>query len=159
MNEKHDNLDWRIIHRKAEIDAHGDGKHERFTIDFLVNGQSLNEMLGVARLDLVGRFSPETQKWNQESAEVFLNTKEPDLDNGRIILYVCPECGDIGCGAITLKIVKSETEYTWSEFGYENDYDPEMTDLDSYRHIGPFKFSIENYHQIVEKARRTEQMR
>ncbi|CAB1083838.1 hypothetical protein D1AOALGA4SA_11372 [Olavius algarvensis Delta 1 endosymbiont] len=130
MNEKYDNLDWRVIRRKPELDANGDGKHERFTIYFLVNGQSLYEMLGVARLDLVSIFSPENQEWNQESAEVFLKTKESDLDNGRIILYVCFECGDIGCGAVTLKIVKTETEYTWSEFGYENDYDPEMTDLE-----------------------------
>ena len=154
MNKAYDNLDVRVIHRKGNLDKNGAGTHERFTIDFLINGKSLYERLDAARLDLVGRFSPETQEWNHESAEVFLTTQQTDLDNGRIMLYVCPECGDIGCGAITVKVEKTDTGYTWSEFGYENNYDPAMTDFASYRHVGPYKFAIENYRQTIEKAKK-----
>ncbi len=155
MSKAYDNLDLRIIHREGTLDKNGVGAHERFTIDFIINGKSLYELLDVARLDLVGRFSQETEKWNRESADVFLTTQQPDLENGRTMLFVCPECGDIGCGAITVKITKEDTEYTWSEFGYENNYDPAMTDFDSYRRVGPFRFAIENYRQAIEKAKIT----
>jgi hypothetical protein len=145
LKQRYDTLDIRIIHRPAELNADGGGKHERFTVDFLVNGQSLYELLSVHRLDLVGRFSQDAQAWNEESANIFLTKQSADLENGRIMLYVCPECGDIGCGAIN--------SYTWTEFGYENNYDPQMIDLDSYRAIGPFRFQFDEYCEVIAKAK------
>jgi hypothetical protein len=153
MEQRYDKLDIRIIHRPAELMADGGGKHERFTVDFLVNGQSLYELLSVHRLDLVGRFLQGAQVWNEESANIFLIEQSADLDNGRIMLYVCPECGDIGCGAITVTITKSDDSYTWTEFGYENNYDPQMMDLDSYRAVGPFRFKGDEYCEAIEKAK------
>jgi hypothetical protein len=153
MKQRYDRLDVCIIHRPAEFDADGDGKHERFTVDFLVNGKSLYELLSVHKLDLVGRFSQSAQAWNEESADIFLTRKSADLENGRVMLYVCPECGDIGCGAITVNISKSDEGYAWAEFGYENNYDPQMKDLDSYRAIGPFQFEADEYWEAIEKAK------
>jgi len=157
MTDKHDSLDLRVIHRPGDLDAHGDGKHERFSVDFMVNGRSLYETMAVEQFDLVGRFSPETREWNEQSAAVFLVTQPPDLENGRVMLYVCAECGHIGCGAITVKISEKEGTFTWSDFGYENDYDEDMTDRDSYKHVGPFIFDNVQYRRIIEKAKNTEQ--
>jgi hypothetical protein len=151
--QRYDKLDVGIIHRPAELDADGNGKHERFTVDFLINGQSLYDLLSAHRRDLAGRFSQGAQVWNEESAHIFLTMKPADLKNGRIMLYVCPECGDIGCGAITVRVTKSDESYIWTEFGYENDYDSEMTDLDSYRLIGPFQFKVDEYCEAIEKAK------
>jgi hypothetical protein len=120
----------------------------------LVNGESLFEQLGIAKLDMVGRFSKENPDWNSESVEVFLQKRPPDLENGRVMLFVCPECGDIGCGAITMQINKKNNEYIWSLFAYENDYDPGMTDYESYKAVGPFRFSAEQYEQAIHKAGR-----
>jgi hypothetical protein len=58
-------------------------------------------------------------------------------------LYICPECGDIGCGAITVKISKKEGVYIWENFRYENDYDEEKTI--SYQYLGPFYFLETEY--------------
>jgi hypothetical protein len=33
------------------------------------------------------------------------------------MLYVCPECGDIQCGAMTVEITKTGNTYTWQNFG------------------------------------------
>ena len=152
MNQLYDKLDVRILHRPPELNADGDGKHERFTVDFLVNEQSLYELLSAHRLDLVGRFSRGARVWNEESADIFLTKQPADLENGRIMLYVCPECGDIGCGAITMNLTKSEDRYTWREFGYENGYDPEMMNLDRYRAVGPFRFRVDEYREAIERA-------
>jgi hypothetical protein len=60
-------------------------------------------------------------------------------------IYGCPECGDIGCGAITVTIIKSDNSYTWTEFGYENNHAPQMMDLDSYRAVGPFRTPVNKH--------------
>ena len=154
MKQRYDTLDIRIIHRPGELNVKGRVvKHERFTVDFLVNGQSLYELLSAHSFDLVGRFWQGDRAWNEESANIFLTKQSADLENGRTMLYVCPECGDIGCGAITVTIIKSDNSYTWTEFGYENNYDSQMMDLDSYRAIGPFRFQFDEYCEVIEKAK------
>ncbi len=147
--EKTDKLDLRVIHRAGDSTV----KHERHTIDFIVNGQSLYELLGASKFDMVGRFSQEENlALNRESAEVFKLKQAPDLENGRCMLYVCSECGDIGCGAITIKISESSGIIEWSEFGYENDYDPQMTDMASFKQVGPFRFEKIHYEKVILKA-------
>src|SRR5262245_20626369 len=154
MIKQYDTLDIHIIHRPGELNAKGIVKcSERFTVDFLVNGQSLYELLSAHRLDLVGRFSQGDRAWNEESANIFLTKRSADLENDRIMRYVCPECGDIGYGAITVTIIKSDNSYTWTEFGYENNYDSQMMDLDSYRAIGPFRLQFDEYCEVIEKAK------
>ncbi len=86
MTDTHDILGLRIIHRQGDLDAEGNGKHERFSVDFVVNGRSLYEDLRIFTLDLVGRFSPDTRESNEKSATVFMTQSPPDLDNGRVML-------------------------------------------------------------------------
>ena len=38
------------------------------------------------------------------------------------MIYVCPECGDIDCGAITAVIKDYGDRIIWSDFGYETNY-------------------------------------
>lgn len=150
----HDELSIRLIHRSGQNNVNGVIKHERNTIDFVVNGQSLYDLLKVAERDMVGCFWNETPESNEENANNFLLNGSSDIDNGRVMLYVCPECGDIGCGAITIKITKSSDGYVWSDFAYENNYDTAMTDRDSYKNIGPFIFAAKQYEKIIEEVRK-----
>jgi hypothetical protein len=46
-----------------------------------------------------------------------------DAPMGRVSVYVCAECGDLGCGALTVKLDLSETTVTWSDWGYQHNYD------------------------------------
>ena len=41
-------------------------------------------------------------------------------------VYVCPECGDLGCGALTLRITMTPSLVKWTHWGYENNYDEEF---------------------------------
>lgn len=154
--KKHDELTTRIIHRSGG-EAEGTTWHERYSIDFLVNNVSLYDLLAVVNLDMAGRFSKETPEWNSESIEVFMQRRPADLENGRVMLFVCSECGDIGCGAITMQITKTNDEYIWSLFAYENNYDPEMTDYESYKSVGPFSFAKEQYEKTIHNAGNIEQ--
>ena len=134
---------------------------ERRSVDFVINGQSLFSAAGAGKLDMCGRFSAETEKWNHESARAFLleNKADEGLNAGRFMVFVCSECGDLGCGAITCEISRDGDCFVWQSFAYENGYDPDMTDFDSYAHIGPFCFREDDYRRAIHEAENTEQGR
>jgi hypothetical protein len=67
-----------------------------------------------------------------------------DLPNDRVSLYICPECGDFGCGAITAKISVASSEVVWSEFGYENSYESSVL-TEPFVALGPFVFDSHEY--------------
>lgn len=126
--------------------AGGGGATARRYLDFIVDGQSMFEMISG---DLIGRLGWGTNEIDKESVNILLLKKPPDLPNGRCPLYVCPECGDIGCGAITIKIEKTAEHFVWKEFGYENNYDDRILLLEEHKHIGPFFFDKDQYWQVL----------
>lgn len=142
-------LETRILHRNGTKN-----KTERHSTDFIVDGSSLLKTLQSRQSswDFMGRFLCGQLKWNQKISKMFLLEDKPDLDNGRIMIYVCPECGDIGCGAITLTIAKHEDYFIWKDFCYENDYDQEMTDFNSFAKIGPFYFNETCYRELIDSC-------
>lgn len=135
-------LQLRSIHRPG-----GAGQHERFTYDFVVDGLSLADALEVRKLDLVGRLDVIHNKWNAHVVKTLLLTGPPDVSPDRVMLYVCPECADLGCGAFTARVSHDGDEFHWDEFRYENNYDPEMTR--NRPDIGPFRFTAENYQSVL----------
>ncbi|MFT5599821.1 MAG: hypothetical protein ACI9N1_000047 [Flavobacteriales bacterium] len=93
-------------------------------VDFLVNNESLYEKFeldGTLRIGVLGWSS---QEWETKNINIFLSEIKPVLDNGRVELFVCSDCGDIGCGATTLKLTKTNNKIVWSEFGDDDDFGP-----------------------------------
>lgn len=43
------------------------------------------------------------------------------LPEGRASLYICAECGDMGCGGVTAVIERAADTVVWRDFGYQND--------------------------------------
>lgn len=136
-------------HRKGETFKNGSTKADRKYIDFIVSGQSLGQLFGLPDLDLIGTFCwTDNNKFENKQIDEFLGLAKPELETGRTCFYVCPECGDIGCGAITAKIELTEKNVIWKEFGYENNYsEPNLT---NYQDIGPFTFDKKQYLEILE---------
>jgi hypothetical protein len=81
--------------------ANGTSKSERHFLDFVVDGESLWEALG-ERHGMVSILCAEYSADETAKAvgRLILNEKA-DLPNDRRSLFVCSECGDLGCGAIT----------------------------------------------------------
>ena len=125
----------------------GAGAHERFTYDFIVDGVSLADALDVRKFDLVGCFDAMDNKWNTHAAKALLLKEPPDVAPDRVMIYVCPECADLGCGAFTARVTSAGDEFVWSDFRYENNYDPEMTQ--SWPKLGPFRFSASDYRSAL----------
>jgi hypothetical protein len=74
---------------------------------------------------------------------------EADLPDDRRSLFVCAECGDLGCGAITISVKRAVDTIVWSDFGYENNYE-ESVSRDDYivGEKSPFQCAGLNRHEV-----------
>ena len=125
----------------------GGGKTHREYLDFIVNDQSLYDLFAPG--DFIGCLG-----WGKADIEAKLIAglmlyKPSELKTGRYMLYVCAECGDIGCGAVTVQIEKTKDAIIWKNFRFENDYDEFDSAYDAYKSIGPFRFNKTEYWQIL----------
>src|SRR5688572_23950833 len=94
---------------------------DRWSMDFLINDQELREYLGISDSGLLGCFGWRT---NREYEMKLLNElregKFLSSDNGLFPLYVCPECGDIECGAIVCEIEIDSGYVVWKKFAHSD---------------------------------------
>jgi hypothetical protein len=133
---------------------------DRHTVDFLVNGVSLFAATRAHDRDLWGCFSPDYLMHENESArnensriaKIFSFESPPPIKLNRAALFICPTCGDLGCGAITLELSRDGGRVRWSRFAYENDYDESWTDYERYATIGPFEFAVDDYLATIRRA-------
>jgi len=117
-------------------------------LDFVVDGRSLHAVLHGSS-DLVsclGSMAPEIDSAQIRSLTLRAPTR---LAGNRHPIYVCAECGDLTCGAVTVEIVREGDHIVWRDFAYENGYDPEMTDRERFRAVGPFCFERESYEAAI----------
>lgn len=110
--------------RRTVSDGNVTRHPESHYLDFAINGQPLAHRLPVAP-DMTSTLN---RAWlhSVESSNLELLGKRPTvgLDTGRVYLYVCGECGDLGCGAITAALEVKPDRITWSQFAWEDGYDP-----------------------------------
>lgn len=119
----------------------GGGRTERRYLDFVVDGTSLYERLGVGdQVTPLGCWPVETER---DHIQQLLSA------SGRVPLYVCAECGDLGCGAITALVERTPDGFLWRDFAFENNNDTSITDAASYRAVGPFVFNKTEYWRVL----------
>lgn len=122
-------------------------RSQRFYFDFIIDGKPLSELLGVKENGMIGVLGTFSHgNYEKEKISELLLEKETELGNGRVIIYGCSECLDIGCGAMTVKIEKVDNSIIWKEFAYENEY--EETDFEEYKKIGSFVFEQKAYQDL-----------
>lgn len=46
-----------------------------------------------------------------------------EFDDGRVAVLRCPIDGDLGCTALSMRLVLAADAVTWSDFGWQNDYE------------------------------------
>ena len=143
-------LDYKVLFRKGHQENGRVTVHESYSCDFVIDGNPMLDRI-VKELgghkDFLGCFARGWHKLNEHSLKQLLLQEKPETESGRSLIYVCPECADIGCGAFGCKITKTEDSYVWGDFAYENGYeDPQPIA------IGPFEFAAENYESVVRAA-------
>jgi hypothetical protein len=124
----------------------GGGRTQRDFLDFIVDGQPLSELVG-DQVSCLGWFVP---KENAKAARRLLLKEPADLPNNRRTLYVCPECGDIGCGVVSLVVERAGDKIIWRDFGYENNYEG-IIHAEGFAGVGPFRFDRAEYEEALGK--------
>ncbi len=128
----------------------GANQTPREYFDFFVSGKSLKTILNIDTADYITLFGwGINQEYNRHVLNVFRLKEKSKIDSGRVMIYVCPECGDISCGAITAIIKDYGDRIIWSEFGYETDYGGLTETFDQ---IEPFEFERANYFSAFSKV-------
>lgn len=120
--------------------------------DFVIDGRSLHEQTAAG--DMIGCLGWGLADYESGIIGQLLGETASDLQGGRVMIYVCPECGDLGCGALTVSVVRVEGRIRWQRIRYENDCDPGATDINSYQTIGPFEFDVEQYCDAIRSVGR-----
>ena len=83
-------------------------------VSLLVNGRDLLELTGGG--DLGGLTPAELPP----SDHLHGRPNERMMLDGGSALLICPECGDLGCGAVLARIEVSEAVVTWTDVIYAN---------------------------------------
>ena len=78
--------------------------------DFIIGGVSLYDTLGHSR-DLISALwhPPVVPSEGDRAIRRLLLADRGDASDNRVSLFICPECGDLGCGAITVRIERDDT--------------------------------------------------
>ena len=136
-------------HRRLRRSATGSGGTtctERTSADFLIDGQSLLEMLverAGGHSDFMGCFVSGYAKECELMSTMLLDI--PPEGGKRVLLYVCPECGDVACGAYSVLVRRELESYRWERFAYQTS----ESDLTTVEALGPFVFDASMYKDSV----------
>jgi len=145
-----DQLGFAPLHR---IGSASSKKRERHTFDFVVNGISLFNATQAVRHDLCGSLS--NPQFERELAHRINGrmaatlTSDVPVGGHRVALFVCPECGDLACGAVTVLVSRTDLGVQWSDFMYENGFDF-ASKLDF---VGPFEFDWTAYRTEIGRSK------
>jgi hypothetical protein len=113
--------------RRGAVLPHGSYRTQVEFLEFVIDDVRFGEERGVRRL---------------------LDQTPAELPDERVALYVCPECGDLGCGAVTVTIRRTGNEVVWADPGWQTDYEPEV-DVEGFEGLGPFRFEGRQYDTLL----------
>jgi hypothetical protein len=142
--------------RRGEKSPDGTGSTERHFWDFLIDGRSLRSFWQDSEgtvSEFVGVLG-----WGGTKSEVDVVAKlqgeaQPDYPPDRVAIYVCPECGDLGCGAVTVAVKREAGEITWSDFRWEVNWYADRPDESTICFdLGPFRFASDIYTDVLNRA-------
>ncbi|MFE7402685.1 hypothetical protein [Streptomyces sp. NPDC057557] len=75
------------------------------------------------------------------------------LPSGRIPLYRCSQCGDLGCGAFAARVTYARQAdpaiVTWSDFAWESDAAPEPGSDSEFAGLPPIEFDLGPYENVI----------
>jgi hypothetical protein len=113
-------LAWRDRRIAQAMTPFSSGQTPVRFLDYVIDGESLYEQHG---FDYIGPLGWGPHERDEEVARRLLLESGPDM-NDRVAVYVCPECGDLLCGAITAMIELGGDEIVWRDLATSAyDYD------------------------------------
>ncbi|MCF3129451.1 oxidoreductase [Streptomyces olivochromogenes] len=129
--------------RAGGVLADGGYQVHRDFVDFVVDGRPL--LFQLSDLDAVSPLASDVPPaiFTAQVRSLLLETEAP-LPQGRYVIYGCPECEDLACGAVTAVIESEGDDYIWRDFAWQTDENADL-ELNGYHGIGPFRFHGTEY--------------
>ncbi|MEW2165578.1 oxidoreductase [Streptomyces sp. NPDC007084] len=129
--------------RAGGVLANGDFQAHRDFVDFVVDGRPL--LFQLSDLDAVSPLASDVPPaiFTAEVRGLLLEADAP-LEEGRHVIYGCPECAGIECGAVTALIEREDDDYVWRDFAWQTGERADL-ELNGYHGIGPFRFKGPEY--------------
>src|SRR5688572_10905102 len=112
-----------VLELEPRLRQGGNGATPREYLDFVVDGEPLSKRIAGDLASCLGWFRPEE---NAMAIRRLLLEQPADLPNNRRSIYVCPECGDLGCGAVSVVVELAGDLVIWRDFGFQCDYEDEV---------------------------------
>lgn len=124
--------------RAGAVLADGGYQVHRDFVDFIVDGRPLLHRL--SDLDAVSPLASDVPPaiFTAQVRGLLLEADAP-LPDGRYVIYGCPECADLACGAVTAVIERIDDDYVWRDFAWQTEDEVDLR-LNGYHGIGPFRF-------------------
>ncbi|KWX74234.1 hypothetical protein SAMN05216191_10489 [Paenibacillus jilunlii] len=135
-------LETRPSSRYAEHDPKQTGNKNTIFADIIIDGNSLYQKL--KKYDLVPALGWGSEEHQRLMIEYFLLKSPFELMYHRYPILVCPWCGDLECGYISVSIGKESDIVEWSNF--------QVTGSNNKLEIGPYYFKWDNYKYAIESA-------
>ena len=133
--------------RAGGVLANGDYQVHRDFVDFIVNGRPL--LFQLSDLDAVSPLASDVPPaiFTAQVRSLLLETEAP-LPDGRYVIYGCPECEDLACGAVTAVIRRDGDDYIWRDFAWQTEEQADL-EFNGYHGIGPFRFDGAEYREAL----------
>ncbi|GAA3895606.1 oxidoreductase [Streptomyces lacrimifluminis] len=133
--------------RAGGVLANGDYQVHRDFLDFIVDGRPL--LYQLSDLDAVSPLASDIPPaiFTAQVRGLLLEADAP-LVGGRYVIYGCPECADLACGAVTAAIAKDGDDYVWRDFAWQTDTHADL-ERNGYHGIGPFRFPGAEYREVL----------
>ncbi|MFE2640981.1 oxidoreductase [Streptomyces nigra] len=129
--------------RAGGVLANGVFQVHRDFVDFIVDGRPL--LFQLSDLDAVSPLASDVPPaiFTAQVRSLLLEADAP-LPGGRYVIYGCPDCADLACGAVTAAIAQEGDDYIWQDFAWQTDEHADL-ELNGYHGIGPFRFQGDEY--------------
>ena len=137
-----------VLNLEPRLRESGNGATSREYLDFVIDGEPLSKRIGGDLASCIGWFTPEE---NAKALGRLLLEEPADFPNDRRSLYVCPECGDLGCGAVSVVIEAAGDQIIWRDFGFQNNYEDKV-DSRGFGGVGPLVFNKAEYEAVIRSA-------
>ncbi|MFE4969569.1 oxidoreductase [Streptomyces sp. NPDC056660] len=133
--------------RAGGVRADGGYQVHRDFVDFVVDGSPL--LFQLSDLDAVSPLASDIPPaiFTAQVRSLLLESGAP-LPDDRYVIYGCPECEDLACGAVTAVIERDGDDYVWRDFAWQTDEHADL-ELNGYHGIGPFRFAGPDYREAL----------
>ncbi|MGH4028571.1 oxidoreductase [Actinomycetota bacterium Odt1-20B] len=136
--------------RAGGVLANGEYQVHRDFVDFIVNGRPL--LFQLSDLDAVSPLASDIPPaiFTAHVRRLLLEAEAP-LADGRYVIYGCPECEGLDCGAVTAVIERAadgSDDFVWRDFAWQTGERADL-ELNGYHGIGPFRFQGEAYRSAL----------